>query len=71
MKKLSVAFILGGIVLVAGLFLLSALINMLLVNVILHQYHATPLTYNSALAGTALLAIVGGSMKTSTSRDSK
>lgn len=69
MKKLSGVVILSGTVLVAGLFLLSALINMLLVNVVLNHYHATTLNYSSALAVTALLAIVGGSSRTSVNRD--
>jgi hypothetical protein len=68
MKSLTVGFVLLGIIIVAGLFLLSSWILMLLVNVPLAHYDAKLLDFGSAMAidGLIWLGYIGGNVKGST-----
>lgn len=55
----TVFFGIGVAIIVAGLFLLSALLTMLLVNVVLHHYEVKTLDYGSSLAIVTLLGASG------------
>lgn len=55
--------------LLVGLFLLSALVLMLLTNVVLHHFGLTTLDFTASMAIVALLGIYGGASRVKNGKD--
>lgn len=66
---LIVAAVVAGLVIVVGLFLLSALLLQWLVNIVLAQYGIEQLHYTTAMAITALVAIYGTATRSNGSKE--
>lgn len=69
LKKTGLVFILGVLAIVIALYCLSALIIMLLANVVLEHYGIKTLDFGASLAVTALLAMVTGGARAGSNND--